>query len=317
MKNDISKLVTFFFFSFISFSIFFIQPSFSSDPTDKECSVNYASLVFEDKTGYIIFENRAYEYRYPASLTKLMTIYLTFEALKNKKIHLKQELVATDRDEDISNVNKVLTLGLKRGDKIIVEEAIKGVLVKSFNEAAVILAEAVAGSEWKFIELMNKKAKKFGMKYTNFRNSTGLPDSGQFTTNYDLARMVMAIRHDFPEYYHFFADKEVTINNVKYKTHNNILLEYKGAEGMKTGFTNAAGYNLIAVAARGKHRVISILTSCVSSGKRDEFTKELLDYGFEVLSRKHDEIKIITNQKELEDKETENAGLNKLIENYN
>jgi D-alanyl-D-alanine carboxypeptidase len=246
-----------------------------------------------------------------------MTIYLTFEALKNKKIHLKQELVATDRDEDISNVNKVLTLGLKRGDKIIVEEAIKGVLVKSFNEAAVILAEAVAGSEWKFIELMNKKAKKFGMKYTNFRNSTGLPDSGQFTTNYDLARMVMAIRHDFPEYYHFFADKEVTINNVKYKTHNNILLEYKGAEGMKTGFTNAAGYNLIAVAARGKHRVISILTSCVSSGKRDEFTKELLDYGFEVLSRKHDEIKIITNQKELEDKETENAGLNKLIENYN
>ena len=312
MKSDILKLITFSFFLII----FSIQPLFSFDFQNEECSNNYAALVFEDKTNNIIFENEASEYRYPASLTKLMTIYLTFEALKNGKLHFHQELNVSDRDEDTSNVNKVLTLNLKIGDKLTVKEAIDGVLVKSFNEAAVMLSEAIAGSEWAFVELMNKKAKKFGMKYTNFRNATGLPDSGQFTTNYDLARMIIAIRLDFPEYYHLFATKETLINGTKYKTHNNVLLQYNGAEGMKTGFTNAAGYNLIAVALHNHHRVISILTSCASSGKRDEFTKSLLDYGFEVLSRNHDKIKIATTKKELEDKEMKNAGLDKLIVSY-
>lgn len=312
MKSDIFKLIT---FSFLIW-VFSIQSSFSFEFQNKECSNNYSALVFEDKTGNIIFENDADEYRYPASLTKLMTIYLAFEALKNGKLHFYQELTANDRDEDISSVNKVLTLNLKIGDKINVREAIDGVLVKSFNEAAVMLAEAISGSEWKFVELMNEKAKKFGMKYTNFRNASGLPDLGQFTTNYDLARMVMAIRRDFPEYYYFFSTKETTINGVKYKTHNNVLFEYKGAEGMKTGFTNAAGYNLIAVAMRNNYRVISVLTSCASSKKRDDFTKELLDYGFQLLSKKHDEIKIGITKKELEDKEMENAGLNKFITVY-
>lgn len=257
--------------------LFFVNAAYASE--EKGCSKNYSSLVLREN-GDILFNTRAEKIVYPASLTKLMTLYLTFEALQKHKISPNQLLSISAYGEEISNVNKYNTLHLKQGNKITIKEAIQAVIVKSYNEAAVTLAEGVAGNEWKFVRKMNEKAEELGMISSSFANSTGLHGEGQYTTAYDMARLSLALKEDFPEYYHLFSLKQFTYNNILYKTHNHVLAEYKGAEGMKTGFTNAAGYNLISIARKGNERVISVLLSCESYKKRDDFTKRLFDKAF-------------------------------------
>ncbi len=263
---------------FIKTSLFFLI--ITPPALAQECSKDYAALVFDPKNGNIFFEKQSDKIIYPASLTKLMTVYLTFEAIKEKKINLNDELYASSRSISISKVNKTNTLNLKIGDKISVEQAIKGSIVKSFNELTVMLAEAVSDDEWQFARDMNAKAKDLGMSNTNFRNASGLHNQGQFTTDDDLAKLVLALRKNFPEYYHYFSLKKFTYKGTRYPTHNNILLKYKGADGMKTGFTNASGFNLIASAKHDGDKVISIVTGCESVQKRDNLTKQLLDKAF-------------------------------------
>jgi D-alanyl-D-alanine carboxypeptidase len=257
------------------------QEKFSQKP----CGKNYSAVFFEEKTGEILFQKRADLIAYPASLVKMMTLYLTFEAIENKELNLDQEIKVSARGEEISKVNKSNTLRLKEGDKITVRQAIRGVIVKSFNEAAVSLAEAVAENEWNFSLLMNKKAAELGMINTNFHNSSGLHEEGQYTTAYDLARLARAVKKDFPQYYHLFALKEFDYGGVKYKTHNHVLTDYKGAEGMKTGFTNASGFNLISAAKKNDERVISVLLGCATFQSRDSLTKNLLDESFKKLKQ--------------------------------
>lgn len=269
-----------------------LYPAYNLKAQDIECSDNYSYLVLEDKSGQIIFEKRSDNKIYPASLTKLMTVYLSFEAIKEKKLTLNQILIASDRAEYASTINKTSTLKLKAGDKISVKEAIKGSIIKSFNETTVMLAESIAGSEWKFVRMMNKKAWELEMYHTNFRNASGLYDPGQYTTNYDLARLVMALKNDFPEYYYYFSLKEFEYKGTKFKSHNHFLLKYKGAEGMKTGFTTMSGYNLIAIAKKNNNRVISVLTSCATHEKRDQLTMQLFDRAFEKLHKKDEELKV-------------------------
>ena len=259
---------------------FFLLIITTLSPLAQECSKNYSSLVLYPESGNIFFEQQAYKIIYPASLTKLMTIYLVFEALREKRIDLKDDLYASSRSSSTSKVNKSNTLNLEIGDKISVEQAIKGSIVKSFNELTVMLAEEISDNEWQFARDMNLKAKELGMSNTNFRNASGLHNQGQFTTNDDLAKLALAIRQNFPEYYHYFSLKEFTYKNEKYPTHNNILLKYKGVDGIKTGFTNASGFNLIASAKHDKKRITSVLTGCESAQKRDTFTKQLLDKAF-------------------------------------
>lgn len=267
-----------------SVAIFFFLSS-SLYAAEQGCSDVYSSLVFEEKTGEILFDKRSENFSYPASLVKVMTLYLTFEALENHKIKADQVLTVSERGEEISKVNKINTLRLKEGDKMTVHEAILGVIIKSFNEAAVTLAEAVAGDEWKFARKMNEKAIQLGMINSSFRNASGLHEEGQYTTGYDLARLTKAIKDDFPEYYHLFAAKEFTYRGQKYETHNHVLVDYKGAEGMKTGFTNAAGFNLISAAKKDDFRVVSVLLGCATFQKRDQFTKELLNDAFAKLTK--------------------------------
>ncbi len=243
------------------------------------CGKNYSSLVLEDD-GTILFDTRAEKISYPASLTKVMTVYLTLEAIENNRLSLDQSLTVSAFGAEISKVNKNNTLRLKEGSKITVREAIQSIIVKSFNEAAVTLAEAVSGDEWKFVRKMNEKAEELGMIQTSFRNSTGLHAEGQYTTAYDLARLTIAIKRDFPEYYRLFALKKFIYNGAKYDSHNHVLLEYKGAEGMKTGFTNASGFNLISIAKKDDKRVISVLMGCSTFKSRDQFTKKLFDKAF-------------------------------------
>jgi D-alanyl-D-alanine carboxypeptidase len=250
------------------------------------CGKNYSALIIEDKSGEVVFQKRAASYAYPASLIKLMTLYLTFEALEEKKLKFEQIITVSERGEEIAAVNKVNTMRLKQGDKISVRNAIEAVIVKSFNEAAIVLAEAVAGNEWEFVNKMNKKAAQLGMTNSSFRNSTGLHEEGQYTTAFDLARLAKAIRKDFPQYYHLFSLKKFNYLSSKYETHNHVLVSYKGAEGLKTGFTNASGFNLISAAKNGDKRLISVVLGCESVLKRDELTKKLLNDGFKELSAK-------------------------------
>ncbi len=245
-----------------------------------DCSPNNSYVVFEEKNRSILLQKNANEKIYPASLVKLMTLYLTFEALENKKISLNTPIKISPRAEEISRVNRVNTLHLKQGQTITVREAILAIVVRSFNEAAIGLAEIISNDEWQFVKKMNNKALDLGMYNSSFRNASGLHDFSQYTTALDLARLAMSIKKDFPDYYHLFSLKHFKFHREKYKTHNHILDEYRGAEGLKTGFTNASGFNLIASAKKGNIRVISVLIGCPSSQKRENLTKQLLNEAF-------------------------------------
>jgi D-alanyl-D-alanine carboxypeptidase len=250
-----------------------------------KCGDGFSSLVLNEENGKVLYEKRAEEIIYPASLAKVMTLYLAFDALKKNQLKLDQVLTVSANGEEVARVNKNNSLRLKSGDKISVEDLIKAITVKSFNEAAVTLAEGISKDEWKFAEEMNKKAMELGMANTNFKNSSGLHDDGQYTTNYDLARLGTKVKKDFPEYEHYFSIKKFRYRGNDYLTHNHVLLEYKGADGLKTGFTRASGFNLIASAKRGDKKVMSILTGCESHQKRDYFTKSLLNKSFDILKK--------------------------------
>lgn len=266
------------------FSFFFCLNSARAQFED--CSKVYSFLVLDENSGNILLEKKSENISYPASLVKLMTLYLTFEALEKHQLTPQKVLTISAHGEEISNVNKINTLRLKEGDKMTVREAIQGVIVKSFNESAVTLAEAVSGNEWEFVRKMNEKAQKLGMNSTSFRNASGLHEDGQYTTSYDLARLAVAIKKDFPNYYHLFALKKFKYRGTEYETHNHVLVDYKGAEGMKTGFTNAAGFNLISSAKKNNRRIISILLGCSTHQQRDKLTKELLDDAFKKIAEK-------------------------------
>lgn len=289
------------FFSLIFLLLFTANQAFAGAAI-AGCGNVYSQLVFDAKTQNILSETRSDKIAYPASLTKLMTLYLTFEAIKAGKIKLDDVITVSQRGEEISAINRNTTLRLKEGDKITVEQAIKGSIVKSFNEASVSLAEAVGGDEWQFVRMMNDKAFALGMFNTSFRNSTGFHEDGQYTTAYDLARLTIALRRDFPHYYPLFSLRTFEYKGRKFETHNHVLVEYKGAEGLKTGYTKAAGFNLISSAVKPldkkshkkdmhitknnqsqdlEERVISIVIGCPSVKSRDNFTKKLLDSGFD------------------------------------
>ena len=245
-----------------------------------ECSDQYSALVFREDTGEILYSKRAEQIIYPASLVKLMTLYLTYEAIENNSISTDDVIYASKRAQEVSEVNKINTLHLIAGDSITVKQAIRALIVKSFNEAAVMLSEAISKNEWHFVRKMNLKAGELGMANTSFKNSSGLHEEGQYTTAFDLGRLAKSIKRDFPEYYHLFSLKEFEYDDKIFPSHNHVLLDYKGAEGMKTGFTRASGFNLITSAKKNNHRVISVLASCASYEDRDKFMMELLDHSF-------------------------------------
>lgn len=284
---------------------------FSSTVMAKEtiCSKNYSYLVFDVESGEVLSQNRAEIILYPASLTKVMTLYLVFDAIKSGKLSLDQKLAFSARGEEVSKVNKVNTLRVKEGDRISVRQAIQAVVIKSFNEAAVVLAEAVAGDEWNFARLMNEKAKELGMINSSFRNSSGLHEDGQYTTSYDLARLVIAIKKNHQNFYHFFAQKKFIYRGNEYETANKIINSYDGAEGMKTGFTNAAGFNLISTAKYRDKRVGAIVMSCADSNSRYRLSEELLDRGFDAALDKDLFASKITNNFDYKDSTEKYASL--------
>jgi D-alanyl-D-alanine carboxypeptidase len=234
---------------------------------------NYATLVVDVKTGEVLHQENAGKLRYPASLTKMMTLYLMFEAIENKSVDVSDKIIVSKYAASQPKTN----MGLKAGEKISVRNAIMSLIIKSANDVSVAVAEHISGSEDEFAKLMSKRAKNLGMKNTVFTNPHGLPDVNQKTTAYDLARLAIALKRDFPKYYHLFALKSFTFKGIDHKTHNHVVKNYPYADGLKTGFTGAAGYNLATSAKKGNKEVVSIVLGGNSYKKRDEKMVGLLN----------------------------------------
>ncbi|MBI3936438.1 MAG: D-alanyl-D-alanine carboxypeptidase, partial [Betaproteobacteria bacterium] len=213
----------------------------------------------------------------PASLTKLMTAYLTFAALRQKLIQREQRVVVSERAWRAEGSRTFI----EPRKPVTVDELMRGVIVQSGNDASIALAEAVAGSEEVFAQMMNREAQRLGMKNTHFVNSTGLPHPQHYSSAYDLALLASALIHDFPEYYPLYAEKEFRYNNISQSNRNRLLWTDPAVDGMKTGYTEHSGYSLISSAKRGPRRLISVVLGAASESVRAGESQKLLNYGFQ------------------------------------
>jgi D-alanyl-D-alanine carboxypeptidase (penicillin-binding protein 5/6) len=241
----------------------------------------YAAIVVDASNGEVLYAKRADALRYPASITKIMTLYLTFEALSTGRLKL------TDRVEVSSHAASMMPskTQLRPGESLSVDEAIKAVAVHSANDIAVALAEKVGGSETRFAALMTLRAQELGMANTRFVNANGVPDPRQITTARDIAILSRAVMRDYPQYYGYFGIKSFQLHGQMFSNHNHLLRE-PGYDGFKTGFTNAAGYNLSASAVRDGRRLITVVLGGSSAAARDENVQTLMNAGFSVLKRR-------------------------------
>ncbi len=239
----------------------------------------YAAILVDAKTGEVLYSRRPDAPRHPASITKVMTLYLTFEAIESGKLSLRDR-VSFSRFAAGQAPSK---LGLKPGESITVEEAIKALAVKSANDVAVALAEKIAGSESKFAELMTERAREIGMKNTHFVNASGLPNINHSTTARDIAVLSLATIKNYPQYYKYFSEPEFVWGNQVIPSHNRLLKMMPGADGIKTGYTVAAGFTLAASAQRDGKRLIAVVLGGPSTMARDQNVYSLLEAGFDVM----------------------------------
>lgn len=240
-------------------------------------SARYAAIVMDADTGRVIHEVEAAHRWYPASLTKVMTIYMTFQAIEAGRLRLNEMLTVSAHAARQPSSR----LGLRRGQSISVENAIMAVTTRSANDAAVLLAERLGGSEANFASMMTQQAHSMGMYSSAFHNASGLPDEGQISSARDLALLSAALIRDFPQYYRYFSATEFAYKGRVLPNTNKILKTYPDADGLKTGFTCGSGYNLIASAKRDGRRLIGVLLGAHSSAERFKQMGNLLDLGFE------------------------------------
>ena len=240
------------------------------------------AIVMDARTGEILYSERGDSPRYPASVTKVMTFYLAFEALAAGRLHLNDLIVVSP----LAAAQPATKLGLRAGETITVENALHAMAVHSANDMAVAISERVGGTESRFAQLMTLKAQQLGMNNTRYVNANGLPDSRQITSAHDIAILTRAMLRDFPQYYSFFGQQEFTYAGRTYVNTNHLLGKMPGVDGLKTGFTNAAGFNLDASAVRNGHRLIAVVMGSSSSGVRNADVEGLLLTGFDIMDRR-------------------------------
>ena len=264
------------------FTVFFSCLIASSTKANlvEPCQKNASLLLLDDQSQAILLAFNSDKMIYPASLVKMMTAYIVFEELTKKSLQFNDEIIFSPRAQEISEINQINTLKIKAFDKISVENALETMIVKSYNESAVALAEKIAGDEWSFVRMMNKKALELGMINTSFYNSSGLHEDGQYTSAEDLAKLAWHLKNDFPQYYYFFGKEKININNKTLLSHNTHLKKYQGADGIKTGYTKMSGYNIVTSAFNNKNRIYAVVTGCKSSKTRDNLAEFLMDLGF-------------------------------------
>ncbi len=250
----------------------------SSTTTGLHGPNKYASIIVDADSLEILHARQIDGLRYPASLTKMMTLYLVFDALERGEITPDERLPVSARAANAAPVK----LNLKRGQTITTREAIQALTIVSANDAAVVLAERLGGTEPEFARLMTAKAKALGMQRTVFHNANGLPDPGQLTTARDMAKLASALLRNHAKYYHYFGQRTFVWHGHTYRNHNTLLGRVEGVDGFKTGYTNASGYNLVISAKRGAHRMIAVVLGGASGRSRDQHMADLIERGFAV-----------------------------------
>lgn len=235
-----------------------------------------ASIVVDFGSGSILHADDADAAVYPASLTKTMTLYLLFDALRAERVKMSTQLKVSQRAAGMPPSR----LGLPAGSTISVKDAILALITKSANDVAVVVAEHLGGSEVAFARTMTARAKQLGMSRTQFRNASGLPHGEQRTTARDMAQLGIRLISDHPEHYHLFSTRQFKFRGRTYRNHNGLLYRYKGADGMKTGYIRASGFNLLASAVRGERRLIAAVFGGKSARARDTAMAGLLDKAF-------------------------------------
>lgn len=241
-----------------------------------------SAIVIDSRSGEVLYSLRADSPRYPASVTKVMTLYLTFEALERGTLHLTDEITMSRHAAGMQPTK----LGVPAGKTLTVDDAIQAMAIQSANDVAVAMAEHLGGTETRFGAMMTMKAHDLGMTNSRFVNASGLPDSRQISSAHDIAILSRAVVRDFPQYYHYFGQNQFTYGRKTMTNHNNLLRGMPGVDGLKTGYTSASGYNLAASAVQDGRRLIVVVLGGASGGRRDNEVAALLNTGFEVARRK-------------------------------
>ena len=235
------------------------------------------ALLFEVPNGKVLYAENQDDQWHPASLTKIMTAYVVFDALRDGKLTLASKLTCSE----LASRQPPTKVGLAVGAQMTVEKALQALVIQSANDVAVMLAEGVAGSHEAFVARMNATAARLGMTRTKFVNANGLPDVDQITTARDLAKLARAVWRDYPDHAHLWSLLDVHIGKRHFGTFNGLLVNYAGADGMKTGFTCDSGFNIVASANRDGHKLIAVVLGENTGGQRNLRTTNLLEHGFQ------------------------------------
>jgi D-alanyl-D-alanine carboxypeptidase len=271
MKNNKVKFQLYLFI--ITFIILLYTSNFSL------AQQNFAAVVIDSETGKIFYSKNISSKIYPASLTKMMTLYIVFDQINSGKLNWNQKLRISK-----NAASKVPSkLGLITGEYITVKDAVLSIITKSANDTSAVIAEAISKTEKNFAKLMTTYAQKLGMNNTVFQNATGLHHKDHFSTALDMAVLAMNLKRHFPKYYELFSIREFTYKDRQIMNSNKIISIYSGADGLKTGFTSIAGYNLASSAAKNNKKIIAVVIGASNSDERYKKSAELLDIGMSKL----------------------------------
>jgi len=255
------------------------QASLAQDGAFQTTAVQ--AILIDGRSGLVLFEKDADTPVPPASMSKLMTVIMVFEALKDGTLKLDQEFdVSEDAWKRGGSASGGSTMYAEPNSKIKLSDLLQGVIVQSANDASIAIAEGMAGSEAAFAQKMTERARTLGLATAEFRNATGLPDPAHRMSVRELAALARYINLKFPEYYKYYSQPEFTWNNITQKNRNPLLKDYSGADGMKTGYTKEAGYGLVGSAMRGNRRLIMVIAGLTSLKERKQEAQRLLDWGF-------------------------------------
>ncbi len=244
-------------------------------PALAEVSGRHAVLVVDANTGRILYQSSANDRRFPASLVKLMTLYMVFELIESGRLSYRTKIRFSANAAGAAPSR----LDVEEGTEILLIDAIKALITKSANDVAVAIAEHIGGSEDRFAQMMTQKARQLGMASTTFRNASGLPDAGQVTTARDMITQALRLNDDFPRHYPLFATRTFTYNGDTYRNHNTLLFSFEGMDGMKTGYTRASGFNLVASVRRGQKHVVAAVFGGTTAAARNSAMRTYLTMG--------------------------------------
>jgi len=242
----------------------------------------YAAIVVDAATGEVLYAKRADAQRFPASITKIMTLYLAFEAMATGRLSPNDKVIMSPH----ASMQAPSKLGLRPGEGVTLDMALQAIAVKSANDMAVAVAERIGGSEDRFAQLMTLRAQELGMTNTHFANASGLPNPHNVSTARDIAILSRAVMRDYPQYYGYFGERAFVFRGRIEQNHNHLLQKMPGVDGLKTGYIGASGFNLAASGVRDGHRLIAVVLGGSSTASRDENVEVLLNAGFEVMHKR-------------------------------